>query len=349
MHGLKDEIARLFTPPGQPGESTEFILRDAAAAHLELLRAARRTAAPRDCPALPMVASLLPRDRRTRLRFLCDPVLAEGLHELATLSPVVRAWHDCTADSGQDRLRHDAGGDPEDRRCCRLGNAALPMLLRHAPDWCGTLELTTDRYGLLRFATSDWCLSVATADEPPCIAVDQRICVRLAGQSATWSLAGPSPQPFLRMPRRTLIQLVADNHPSPQGAPLQSLDPSLCPRWRLGTSLCSFGTRFLPVHCSAESQAACCGGIVKRLHDQLTRASTGIHLEFCSYVTSILGFDQAGADSGTVQSFSEPTQPRLMGLNVPFNAPDAPRRCPYSLTCLGHEMAHKKMYLAESA
>ena len=346
MTGLADEIACLFRAPDRPGKATVSILRDAAEAHLDLLRAALCTVEPRSCPALPLISSLLPQDPPAQLRFLCDPVLTEGIHNLAAFCPDLHAWHTCTADSRPVRISEQ--GDDDKGHCWRLGNAALPLLLRSAPDWCGELHLMTDHFGLLRFAMSDWCLTLTSTDAPQCIAVNEPLCLQLGRRTATWCLGTHPPQPFLQMPRQTLVQMVAYNEQSPGDDRLRSLDSGLRSQWSLGAPVCLSGVRFLPVHCRAQSRAAICGGIVKLLHDGLASASPDIHDEFCRYVKSILGFDHAGARSGTLQSFSEPMQPRLMGFNVPFSARNEPEMCPYCLTCLGHEMAHTKMYLLGS-
>lgn len=348
MTGLAGEIACLFAAPGRPGRTAVSILRDAAAAHLDLLRAAQCSVAPRRCPALPLIASLLPQGAMAQRRFLCDPVLIEGLHELAADSAAIQAWHTCTADSGSAGGYAPQSEQADHPDCCRLGNAALPAVLRRAPDWCGTLCMKTDRFGLLRFAMSDWRLSLTSSEAPRCIAVDEPLCLQLGNRDATWCLGTHRPRPFLRMPRRTLTRMIAYNDISPDDARLQSLDAGLRWQWSHAAGICSLGVRFAPVHCRTGNRAAVCGTIVQSLHDALVSASPGIHAEFCSYVSSILGFDQQSTESGTVQSLSDPLQPRLMGLNVPFTDRNEPRLCPYCLTCLGHEMAHTKMYLLAS-
>jgi hypothetical protein len=129
---------------------------------------------------------------------------------------------------------------------------------------------------------------------------------------------------------------------------MHALDPRLSPRWDLAVPLCKNGVRFLPVHCSTAARTGLCGGLAKYAHDEMTRNSPGMHSEFCEFVRGILGFDLDGRGDGIVQSFSEPTRPRMMGFNVPFDAAGQPRLCPFFVTWLGHELGHTKLYLIGS-
>jgi hypothetical protein len=340
MRGLPGEIAQFFSMPGRPAASAESVLRRAAVAHDAVLHAALEAVEPEHCPSLAVIAALLPHDALTRCRLLCDPLLVEGLHELVSTCDAVRDWHDCTAS-------HRATVDDWPTRASLLGNTALTVLLRTDPAWCGRLHLRTDCFGLIRFPLSDWILSLTVAGAE--VMSDQTVSLHLTAQDAVWMLGRDTMRPFLRMPRALLVQLVSHNEACVDAAGMRALDPSLRPRWELAVPLCPDGVRFLPVHCSTrQSRAATCGGLIKCSHDELLRTSPAVHAEFCAYIEWIMGFDLGGQADGIVQSFSEPTRPRLMGFNVPFTDAGEPRLCPFCTTWLGHELGHTKLYLVGS-
>ena len=60
------------------------------------------------------------------------------------------------------------------------------------------------------------------------------------------------------------------------------------------------------------------------------------------------GWELPAAAYGTIQSFSDPTLPRVMGINVPYGPGDEPRISPLCFTWLGHELGHSKSYLIET-
>jgi hypothetical protein len=344
MRGLPGEIAQLFSMPGRPGASPGSIRRRAAAAHDRLLHQALADRVTQHCPSLAIIAALLRSEATTRCRVLCDPVLIEGLHELAASSNAARDWHN----SAVGTIAADPLVDDAPHRTDLLGNTALALLLRTDPAWCGRLPLRTDCFGLIRFPLSDWTLSV-TSIAPAAVVSNEPVSVQLTARDAVWSLGSKGQRPFLRMPRSLLVQLVARNQQSVEAIGMRSLDAALHPRWECAVPVCPHGVRFLSIHSSLEpSRAAICGGVVKQTHDELLRISPTVHAEFCAYMQWITGFALPGRADGIVQSFSEPTRPRLMGFNVPLTNTGEPRLCPFCVTWLGHELGHTKMYLIDS-
>lgn len=349
MTGLAGEIARLFAAPGGAGASAVAILRAAATVHRELLHVALAEVEPRCGPALPLLVALLPQDGATaQRRFLTDPVLIEGLHELVHSSVRVRDWHDCTADP----VCHGRDGPADSARPAvglTLGNSALSLLLRVDPQWCGIFWMRTDCFGSLRFPLSDWSLSLTTAGEHPCLLSEEPVALQLTRHVARFAIGSEGKRPVMSMPRALLVRLIARNDPAPEPSGIVSLDTSLRSRWQWAAPLCSSGARFLPVHCARDGpQADRCGTVVRHLHDRLAGVSPAVHREFCRLIDAIHGFELPGRPDGLVQSFSEPTRPRLVGFNVPFDDSGAPCGDPFAVTCLGHEMAHSKMYLVGS-
>ena len=60
------------------------------------------------------------------------------------------------------------------------------------------------------------------------------------------------------------------------------------------------------------------------------------------------GWELPAAGYGTIQSFSDPTLPRVMAINISYGPGDEPRLCPFCFTWLGHELGHTKSYLIET-
>jgi hypothetical protein len=65
-------------------------------------------------------------------------------------------------------------------------------------------------------------------------------------------------------------------------------------------------------------------------------------------MSAVRGWELPTAAYGTIQSFSDPTLPRVMGINVPYGPDNEPRVCPFCFTWFGHELGHTKSYLVET-
>jgi hypothetical protein len=65
-------------------------------------------------------------------------------------------------------------------------------------------------------------------------------------------------------------------------------------------------------------------------------------------MSSVRGWELPTGDYGTIQSFSDPTLPRVMSINVPYAADETPCIFPFCFTWFGHELGHTKSYLIET-
>jgi hypothetical protein len=70
--------------------------------------------------------------------------------------------------------------------------------------------------------------------------------------------------------------------------------------------------------------------------------------EFDATMSAVRGWELSPAAYGTLQSFSDPTLPRVMGINVSYTEDDQPQLCPFCFTWFGHEMGHTTSYLIET-
>ena len=77
-----------------------------------------------------------------------------------------------------------------------------------------------------------------------------------------------------------------------------------------------------------------------------SRAAVGA--QFDATMSAVRGWELSPAAYGTLQSFSDPTLPRVMGINVSYTADDQPQLCPFCFTWFGHEMGHTTSYLIET-
>ena len=79
----------------------------------------------------------------------------------------------------------------------------------------------------------------------------------------------------------------------------------------------------------------------------IRRHSAAIAAEFDRLMAFVRGWELA-AGYGTLQSFSDPTLPRVMGINVPYGLDDGTGGRPFCFMWFGHELGHTKSYLIET-
>src|SRR5262245_27379410 len=121
-------VRALFGTPGSPLTNGQALLDRAASAHAALLdRAGSDGGAALGRSLAPLREYLgrhtAPADRR---RLLCHPLLIEGLHALAPLSPELRRWHDAVIAVPPS----SPASPPAESAAASLGNVTLVLLLR---------------------------------------------------------------------------------------------------------------------------------------------------------------------------------------------------------------------------
>jgi hypothetical protein len=349
--------------PGDGTQRTDQILGHAAEAHRRLLScaAAEATTARRPAGWLPAaIASLLDHftsvaanarsaassGRAFARRFLVDPAFVEGLHRATLLSPTLADWHRRVAEPSIANIAPPADAESAHR----LGNSLLPLLLRVDPHWRGEVALRTDVYGRLRFPLCDWSIALSrTAAGPGCVLSDDLVTASLTRREVRLALGDTHGGTLLVMPRDEWLRMIVANDAQLDGNRIRLQTADVTARLQHAGPLPGRRVRYEPVRlANGNDHFALTGGIIAALLGALGRHSLAIAREFDTLMSTVRGWELPAAAYGTIQSFSDPTLPRVMALNVPYGRGDEPRLCPFCFTWLGHELGHTKSYLIET-
>jgi hypothetical protein len=353
MSVLDQFVSEVFRLPGGRNTGAHSFLHRAACAHRTLLSRAADDSSRMESPLGPVlkgIGSLIGRIPRSEVRdrFLLDPTFVQGLHEAAGESLSLADWH-----------RHVADPDPalsplwpgaSSAGANHLGNAFLGLLLRDDPHWCGRVLLQTDLAGRLRFPLSDWSIALWSRRSGPGAPLSQRdVTCRLSRHDMRMSLCDRPNDDLLVMPRREWLRMLVDDDGSPDARQIQFAHGDVGLALHSATSIPGWRVRYDPVGIrDPERHASLTGGLVHAALEAIAHHAPTVAAEFDALVSVVRGWDLPPADSGTLQSFSDPTLPRVMGINVPWTADDQPQLCPFCFSWFGHELGHTKSYLIES-
>jgi hypothetical protein len=342
-------VQRLFEIPGQWPSAGAALLAGAAACHrrLVLCVTSRVHHGPGDAldALLATLAEGTNPDRPWPI--LNHPLLIDALHAMAPEDPELRAWDEATA--------------PPDLRCPavasaghgreKLNNVAWALLLRRSPTWCGQLNLCTDALGFLRFPFSDWSLWLQTSPAGHAeVLAHAIVTVSLEPRSVLWSLAGEPEAPFLVMSRPDCWRLVVANDPRLSLDRFVFPNPAVWPRLLYATPLNDSGLRYEPVGFDDESFAAhagLTGALIQAMLAAIQENTPAIHDELVRYVTAIRGYELPAGSDQTLASFSTPTLPGIINVNIVYSPDHQPLLSPFCFTWLGHELGHTKHYLID--
>jgi hypothetical protein len=154
------------------------------------------------------------------------------------------------------------------------------------------------------------------------------------------------------MARRDCARLVAANDPDLSlahvGFPSQSVRPRLLYAAPLGGS----GLRYEPVGFDDKGFAAhagLTGAVIQALVDAIHENSPAIHDEMSRFLTAVRGYELPPRADQTLSSFSWPTLPGIMNINILYSENDQPLLNPFCFTWLGHELGHTKHYMIDDA
>jgi hypothetical protein len=340
-------VASLFALPGARGVSHVRFLARAAAAHLSLLRRAVRDAKAPSAELLEPISSLVERlpARQLREEFLLDPVFIEGLHAAADESRALANWHRAIAEpSVADVCATTACRAP------RLGNTLLALLLRHDPGWCGRIVVQSDLYGRLRFPLCDWSFLLSSNRlDPWSVCAEENVVTTLTRNEVRFALENGTEQPLVHMPRHDWLRMLVDNDDSIDGRGMQFFPGEIAVRLHFANPIPGWRIRYEPLALlDFERHAGLTGGLVAAVLDGLRHHAPPIAAEFDAVMSVVRGWELPATPQGTLQSFSDPTLPRVMGVNVLYSPSDEPLVCPFCLTWFGHELGHTKSYLIET-
>ncbi|HJZ55237.1 MAG TPA: hypothetical protein VKE74_09775, partial [Gemmataceae bacterium] len=344
MPDLASLISRLFGTPGGTAVDIRELQTQAAAAHAGLFARACDRADLALSHQLGAIRTFLrgPTPADVKRRLLCHPLFIEGLHALAPFSSVLRQWHDSVTTSPRP--------DPAERTPrgrAALGNVALVALLRTDRSWCGEQDCCTDAFGRVGFPFSDWTLTVRTDRND--VLTHQALTLSLGPDRVTWRLAGAGGEPFLVAPRDICLGMFVDNTDPPEPQRVEFPDPRVRPCVQCAARLGRSGVRYDPVGFPAgRAHAGLTGGLVRRLFAAIRGNSPAISRELRTFIHAVRGFELPPTAHGVVGSFSDPTLPGIISINVPYTPRDEPCIDPYCFTWLGHELGHTKDYLIDT-
>jgi len=254
-------------------------------------------------------------------------------------------WHRCVAEPSIASVCPPADAES----AYRLGNSLLPLLLRDDPLWLGRIALRTDVYGRLRFPLCDWSLVLCGTDDPSCVLSDELVQASLTRHEVRLSTAGSDGRDLLILPRDEWLRAIVRNDPHLDGRKMCFGKSDVTTRLQFAGAIPQWQVRYDPVTSGAHhAHSALTGAVVAATLDAIAYHSPPIARELNSLLSAVRGWALPATNYGTIQSFSDPTLPRVMGINIPYGPGDEPQICPFCFTWFGHELGHTKSYLIET-
>jgi hypothetical protein len=187
------------------------------------------------------------------------------------------------------------------------------------------------------------------ADGPGCVLSDELVYASLMRHEVRLSTAAPDERELLSMPRDAWLRAIVGNDPQLDGRQIHFAKSDVTTRLQFAGAIPGWRVRYEPVTFGdEEGYSALTGGVVTAILNAIARHSPAIRSEFNSLMSVVRGWELLAADYGTIQSFSDPTLPRVMGMNVTYAADHEPQICPLCFTWFGHELGHTKSYLIET-
>jgi hypothetical protein len=345
-------VSQLFRSPGCASAGTRQFLGRAASAHSALLERAAAADANQSHPRtgeLPaMLLSLVKRmpTRAAQQRLLLDPAFIEGLHAAAAISPSLAAWHASIAEPSIATVCPATTPEHADR----LGNSLLPLRLREDPTWQGQLALRTDHFGRLRFPLSDWSIELfGSGLVPRSVLGDESITATLTRHSVHFAVDQYDKENVVVIPRSDWFRMLVRNDGTIDGRNIAYPSRHVKARLHFAGRIPGWRVCYDPMTFVNPANAGLTGGLAAAILNAIRRNSPPIAGEFDRLLSTIRGWELPPAAYGTIQSFSDPTLPRVMSLNVSYTGNgDAAQIDPFCFTWFGHELGHTKSYLIET-
>jgi len=178
---------------------------------------------------------------------------------------------------------------------------------------------------------------------------DEEVTAALTGRHVRLSLGTDAGDMLLVIPRDEWLRMLVGNEGEIDGRSFEFGRSEITARLHFAAAIPGWRVRYEPaVMASFERHAGLTGGVVAAMLGAIRRHSAAIAAEFDRLMAFVRGWELAAAGYGTLQSFSDPTLPRVMGINVPYGLDDEPQVCPFCFMWFGHELGHTKSYLIET-
>jgi hypothetical protein len=228
-----------------------------------------------------------------------------------------------------------------------LGSAVLFCSLQGERFPEGEYLLCTDVLGRVEFPFCDWSLTLYTDRRD--LVGRQVVRLRLDGVRACWNLMNSADAPFLLMSREDCLHLILAQADPREFGWLEFPDARVKPRLQCACALGHGRLRYDPVGFQDfEAHAGLTGALIKELVGAIQLNSPTVYRELRACIWTVRGFEFPESHLGVVGSFSDPTLPGVMGINVPYTPQHEPCLEPFCFTWLGHELGHTKNYLADN-
>jgi hypothetical protein len=283
--------------------------------------------------------------RAARQRLLLAPAFIEGLHAAAVISPTVAAWHTSIAEPSIATLCPATTPQHADR----LGNSLLSLRLREDPTWQGRVSLRTDHFGRLRFPLSDWSIELLCRDAGPhSVLADEPTTAKLTRGDIQFAVDRYDSENVVVIPRRDCLRMLVGNDGAIDGRNIVYPSGETTARLHFAGRIPGWHVRYDPMTFTNASHAGITGGLTAAILNAIRTNSPTIATEFDGLLSTIRGWELPPAAYGTIQSFSDPTLPRVMNLNVSYTDDEGVQIDPFCFTWFAHELGHTKSYFIET-
>lgn len=339
---VEEFVAGAYLLPGDTTDTGICLQRSAIAAMESLLREA--TTYEDSLSDLAIVHDLMCR-RLTHVQresWLSSPQLADTLHAISAHNPVLRRWHEAVATPSINDV-----APPADDDSGFLGSFVLPLVLRDRPQVCGRFALRTDLLGRIAFPDTDWRLQFSERNDGGDKVLSRELILLYLDPLNACFYREDGSKPCLTIPRTCLMRLLANQA---IGIAFEAHQPDVVTVKLTRTN--RFGQtpiRYDPAYFTSENAdvPGMVGGVIERILAAIAEFSPALHSDMCKYLHAIRGYEISADGDRVIGSFSDPTQPGVMNMNITFEG-DEPLLSPNCFTWFGHELAHTKNYLIDT-
>ena len=349
MPAVDEFVVGAFQLPGN--EESAFSLRDATIHSMESLL--RKAIFHEDEHGdLAIVFQLMQRRLSCVQRdaWFSSAELSEALHAISAHNSVLRNWHAAVATPSINDV-----APPADDDAGYLGAFLLPLVLRDSPQVCGRFALRTDLLGRLVFPDSDWRIEFRqlaqmgdTGNAEPTGVLSRELVLLYLDPFNASFYREDGLRPCLTIPRMCLMRLLANQ---PYGVAYQVHQPDeLDVKLVRTTRFDGLPIRYDPAYFASSENLATAGmvgGVIEQILFGISSFAPDLHTEIRTLVQTVRGYEIPAVDGNLIGSFSDPTQPGVINMNVTFEG-DQPRLDPYCFTWFGHELAHTRNYLIDT-
>jgi hypothetical protein len=202
-------------------------------------------------------------------------------------------------------------------------------------------------FGRLGFPFCNWSLTLLTDEHE--FAATRLVKLSLGRDEARWRLEHVEATPFLIMSREDCLNMLVGNSDLLDGRRLKYPNPHLRPRLQWASPLLHSKITYDPIGFQdCHDHAAQTGGLVEHVLAAIRRNSPAIYHELQTFIHTVRAFELPASAHGVVASFSDPTLPGIMGINISYTEQHEPCADACCFTWFGHELGHTKDYLIDN-